>query len=81
MTCKEVLDFMMAYVDGELPAEQRAEFDRHLAICDDCRDYLASYQSTLQLERTATTADADAAVPEHLVQAILAARSKPQTHP
>jgi anti-sigma factor RsiW len=75
MTCREALDFLMAYVDNELTAEQRAEFDRHLAICDACRSYLASYQATLRLERT-SNADAAPPVPEHLVRAILAARGK-----
>jgi anti-sigma factor RsiW len=76
MTCKEVLDFLMAYLDGELTAEQRAEFDHHLSICSACRNYLASYQATLKLERTVDPADAPP-VPEHLVRAILAARQKP----
>jgi anti-sigma factor RsiW len=79
MTCKEVLDFLMSYLDGELTAEQRAEFERHLAICDACRDYIASYKSTVQLERS-TASDKDAPVPEHLVQAILAARGKAPRH-
>jgi anti-sigma factor RsiW len=81
MTCKEALDFLMSYLDGELSAEQRAEFDRHLSICDACRDYLASYQATLKLERAAATTDADAPVPEHLVRAILAARGKSPDRP
>ena len=75
MTCRDVLDFLMAYLDGELTAEQRAAFDHHLSLCDACRDYLASYRATLRLERAA---DPDAAppVPDELVRAILAARGK-----
>ncbi|MCC6361642.1 MAG: zf-HC2 domain-containing protein, partial [Phycisphaerales bacterium] len=30
MTCKELAEFLMDYLDGELPAETRAVFDRHL---------------------------------------------------
>ena len=76
MTCREALDFLMAYLDGELTAEQRAAFDHHLSLCDACRDYLASYQATLQLERGVATG-ASPQVPEDLVRAILAARGKP----
>jgi len=78
MTCRELLDFLMSYVDDELPPDVRAEFDRHLAICESCVNYLDSYRATVTLEKAAATAsDCDALppLPEELVQAILAARS------
>jgi len=36
MTCKECLDGLNAYVDGELAADEAAEMRDHLATCDDC---------------------------------------------
>jgi anti-sigma factor RsiW len=79
LTCREVADFLMAYEDGELSAEMRAEFDAHLVVCPDCVAYLAGYRATVALGRQAF-ADAHAAaadeVPEELVQAVLAARRK-----
>ena len=75
MTCRDVIDFLMAYVDGQLTAEQRAAFDQHLSICEACRDYLASYGATLRLER-ALDLDAAPPVPEELVRAIVAARGE-----
>lgn len=36
MTCKECLDSLNAYVDGELAADEAAAVRDHLATCDDC---------------------------------------------
>ena len=77
MTCRELADFMMDYLSGELSSESRAQFDQHLSLCANCRKYLTSYEETVKLGRRAF-ADEDAAlpsdVPEELVKAILAAR-------
>lgn len=75
ITCRELIDFLMSYVDGELPPEQRAEFDRHLDACAACRRYLDSYRQTIRLAKgLKQDAPAPPDVPEELVQAILAAR-------
>ncbi len=73
LTCKEILDFLDNYLSGNQAADVRAEFDRHLAVCPMCRDYLQTYSATVRLadaSRQAVTQDA----PEDLIQAILAAR-------
>ena len=77
MTCQQVAQFLIDYVTGELPAQQRDVFERHLAGCRDCRNYLDSYRKTIALERAAfaptTGAGAGADIPEALVQAVLSA--------
>lgn len=79
MTCREFTEFLLDYLGGNLPAEQRAEFDRHLAECPWCVAYLDSHQKTIQLERVAFDMPEDASppadVPEELIRAILRARS------
>lgn len=77
ITCREVLDFLMSYLDGELATGPRAEFEKHLALCPPCVAYLESYRATIRLGKSACAeADAPAVgqVPEELVKAILAAR-------
>jgi anti-sigma factor RsiW len=76
MTCRELIDFLMAYLDGELPDERRALFDAHLEICAACRRYLDGYRQSIALGRAACDPEAPVPdeVPEELVQAILAAR-------
>jgi anti-sigma factor RsiW len=79
MTCRQVVDFLDRYCDGELPRVQRARFRLHLALCGNCRRYLATYRKTIRLSKAAL-GDLDqpppAEVPEELVQAILAAQRK-----
>jgi anti-sigma factor RsiW len=76
ISCREVLDFLAAYLDGELAPEVRADFEHHLTLCPACTDYLASYRATILLSRDAYGVDEPppAEVPEELVEAILASR-------
>jgi anti-sigma factor RsiW len=80
MNCREFTEFLHEYLFGNLPAQERAEFDKHLAECPWCVAYLDSYRQTIQLEQAAFAAaepappPADA--PEELIQAILRARSR-----
>jgi mycothiol system anti-sigma-R factor len=75
LTCRELIDFLMAYLDDELPAAQRADFERHLGLCPPCMNYLETYKETVRLGKACCAGDAlPADVPEELVRAILAAR-------
>lgn len=79
LTCKQLIDFLDDYVGGALAAEERAEFDRHLALCPACVDYLDGYRETIRLGRAALARGDEAVpdeVPEELVRAILAARRR-----
>jgi anti-sigma factor RsiW len=76
LTCRELIEFLAGYLDGELDPARREVFDAHLAICPDCRRYLETYRETA---RSGSVAYHDEApppeVPERLIRAILAARS------
>lgn len=77
MTCREFIEFLMSYVDEELPASQRAEFERHVGICPSCRAYLDGYRKTLALERELSECDRlPENVPEDLVRAIVKAKKQ-----
>ena len=79
MTCHELIEFLSAYVDGELSEDVRFRFDAHVAACPECSAYLKSYEATVKLAKTAVGGSDDpvpADVPEDLVKAILAARRK-----
>ena len=76
ITCNELLDFLYLYLENELPDDRRAEFDRHLAVCGPCREYIRQYQDTVRLGRSAYSDPGATEVPEELVQAILKARYK-----
>ena len=76
MTCQQLVDFIMSYLENELPDEQRAEFDRHMADCPSCVNYLSTYEKTILLAKTCGDDPVPVDVPESLVQAILAAQRK-----
>ena len=52
-------------------------FDRHLAICADCRNYLDSYKRTIDLAKSAHAGPVIEPVSEDFVKSILAARRRP----
>ena len=79
MTCRELADFIADYLTGDLQPEIRAAFAHHLSLCPNCRRYLASYEATVTLGRTAFDVDdapIPADVPDELVRAILDARHR-----
>ena len=71
--CREVIAFLADYLDGVLPPELNAEFERHLAVCDSCVQYIATYRETIRMSKAATAELRIEAPPEDLVRAILAA--------
>lgn len=73
LTCRELTEFLDDYLAGALAADRRAVFERHLAVCPDCRNYLASYRTTVRLVKAAGEV-AMQGVPEGLVKAVVAAR-------
>jgi predicted anti-sigma-YlaC factor YlaD len=79
ITCREFVEFLADYLDGEMHEAQVAEFDTHLSHCPSCVSYMNSYRDAIRLGRTVLR-DADEPlpgdVPEELVRAILAARQK-----
>lgn len=82
MTCRDLIEFLWAYLAGEVTPEQRFDFDAHLATCPPCVAYLRSYEETIRLGRDAfavTDGEAPADMPEELVRAILAARERGRT--
>ena len=79
MTCREFVEFLMAYLDGELPRAEADIFEGHIDECPSCGTYLETYEEAVRLGR-AVCADPEGPVPEDvpepLVRAILAARAR-----
>ena len=80
LTCREMDDFVVDYLDDALPTSVRLKFDFHLRTCPDCREYLRGYRKSIELTRRVfeqDDAEVPADVPEALVAAILDARREP----
>jgi anti-sigma factor RsiW len=72
-----MVDFLMDYVNGELPSAQHESFEGHLAACSPCIAYLESYRETVRLGREVCCGPGDQVpddVPPELIEAILSAR-------
>lgn len=75
MTCRDVLQFLMEYLSGDLPAEQSVGFEAHLLSCPSCVNFLNSYRQTVALGQSLSEGEAGEEVPEELVRAVLASSS------
>lgn len=49
LTCQELVELVTEYLEGSLPAAQRARFEAHLAECPYCRIYLEQMRETIRL--------------------------------
>jgi len=77
ITCREFEQFVLSYLEGDLPTRQAKRFKWHLRICRECREYLAAYQRSMEIGKAVLGAPGDSVpdeVPEDLVKAVLDAR-------
>ena len=77
-TCKESIDLLLEYLDGELPDELRARLEAHLGGCMPCEEFLKSYRATPGLCRRALEADVPDEVARRLTDFLRAEMRKPQ---
>lgn len=78
MTCRELMDFLCAYLLGRLPEAQVEAFELHLAECPTCVAFLNDIGAVARLGRCARAGGelaADDGVPPALLAAVRAARS------
>ena len=79
LTCKQLIEALVDYVDGRLSLSRRFAVMVHLYCCGHCRSYLHEYQTTIKASReSAIQVDEPPAVevPEDFVQAVLKARKE-----
>ena len=73
MACKEFVDSLGAFRDGELTWPDRIRAEEHLNSCGDCSVYLRGYERTIELtKRVAGDSGFSAPFPENLVRRIMA---------
>jgi len=52
LTCQELVELVTDYLEGALPAAERARFEEHLAGCSGCRTYLEQMRQTIRMAHT-----------------------------
>jgi anti-sigma factor RsiW len=63
LSCRELVELVTDYLEGALPAEERARFEEHIAGCGGCKAYLEQIRQTIEtlgrLPEDGLTADAE----------------------
>jgi len=49
LTCQELVELVTDYLEGALPASERARFEAHLADCPYCDAYLDQMRRTIRV--------------------------------
>lgn len=81
MKCSEFVNFLIDYIEGHLPEEQRQAFEQHLHLCPPCVTYVESYRKCVSVSKICVQPHDDEIpgdVPDELVLAILKARKETQ---
>lgn len=47
IVCRDAVALVTEYLEGALSARDRARFERHLAACDGCEEYLREMRATI----------------------------------
>ncbi len=77
LTCKQFDDFMIDFLEQNLPFSQRVGCWLHVKMCRDCTKFVRQYQQTIALGKQAFEEPNDPvpeSVPEDLINAALAHR-------
>jgi anti-sigma factor RsiW len=51
VTCREVAELLIDFVEGELPEMQMLSLQRHICACPPCLFYMETYQTTIEATR------------------------------
>ena len=69
LSCRELVELVTDYVEGSLDRRSRARFDRHIAGCPHCTEYLAQMRQTIRLTGRLTEEQIEPRAREELLAA------------
>ncbi len=69
-TCRELLDYVSDYIDGELEASVCAEVEAHLASCPNCRIMVDTVRKTITLYHSQASAGLPSDVQDRLYKVL-----------
>jgi anti-sigma factor RsiW len=74
LTCRQFVELLSAWNDGELTGSARGSFEEHRAGCGQCAQYAAAFRATVALVKSSLAGStANTELREEMVHAILAA--------
>ena len=55
IVCRNGVELLMEYLEGDLPAQVRADLEAHVLGCPRCVAFIESYRQTPEIMRDATS--------------------------
>jgi anti-sigma factor RsiW len=77
LVCREFVELVTDYLEGTLPAAERARFEAHLAECEGCSGYFEDFGSVVTALHDLPEPPPDPATREVLVRAFRDLRGPP----
>lgn len=74
LACASGVELLMDYLEGVLPKELRDSIESHVAACERCTAFVASYRETPRIVRDATSFEMPPELEESLMQFLRARR-------
>jgi len=69
MACQELVEVITDYIEGSMDPIDRERFERHLAECPGCRDYVEQMRLTIRLTRMLRPESLSASTRQDLLRA------------
>jgi anti-sigma factor RsiW len=69
LNCRELVELVTAYLEGDLSSGERKRFDAHLDGCDGCTTYVEQMRRTIELTGSLHAEDLSPEAEEALVRA------------
>jgi anti-sigma factor RsiW len=69
LNCRELVELVTAYLEGDLSYGERKRFDAHLSACDGCTMYVEQMRRTIELTGTLRLEDVSREAEEALLRA------------
>jgi anti-sigma factor RsiW len=69
MTCRELVQLITDYLEGNLSTRDRRRFERHLRGCDGCTTYVRQMRTTVRLAGVLGEDDVEPAARDELLAA------------
>ncbi|HEX3960834.1 MAG TPA: zf-HC2 domain-containing protein [Trebonia sp.] len=57
IVCRQAVEMVTDYIEDALPGDDRQRYERHLADCPHCTEYLAQVRETIRLAGRLTPSD------------------------
>ncbi len=69
LNCRELVELVTAYLEGDLSSGERKRFDAHLSGCDGCTMYVEQMRHTIELTGALSVDDVPLEAEEALLRA------------